>query len=74
MAEWMAFRRLNPWGEARADLRTAMVCREMHRTGFAGMKKPKLSHFLLDFEAERPTLEQRAMQFQAWAASANSPQ
>ena len=72
LREWEAFYRMNPWGEARDDLRTATVCRELHRTGFAGAKRPKLTDFMPDFDRKKPSLQQRAEQFAAWAAAANA--
>lgn len=72
LREWEAFYRLNPWGESRADLRSALICRELHRTGFAGERSPKLTRFMPSFDRPKPTLEQRAQQFAAWTAAANS--
>lgn len=56
LAGWIAFRRLNPFGEYRADRRAAMVCAvlvDIHNSGSKSKPPPVgLNKFLINFQDE----------------------
>jgi hypothetical protein len=55
-AEWIAFSRIEPWGEERADYRAALICKVLADINTPKGKQPmKLTDFLLKFDQERPT-------------------
>lgn len=61
--EWMEFEKLEPFGERRADLRSALICKVLADINTApGRKKARLTDFLLDFEREAVTPEQMLQQ------------
>ena len=50
-AEWMAYSRLEPWGEQRADLRAGIVASTMANVNRGKSRKPYKPHeFMPDFE------------------------
>lgn len=53
LAEWWAFSNLEPWGERRADLRSAI---QAYASAAPWSKTAKITDFLIDFEQqdERP--------------------
>lgn len=52
-AELLAYYRIDPWGEQRDDLRTALLCSVIANALASGKgRRFKLADFLLDFEAE----------------------
>ena len=52
-AEWMAYSRLEPWGEDRDDLRTGIVASVIANSNRGKGKKPyKPQDFMPDFEPE----------------------
>lgn len=62
LAEWQALYRIDPWGEGRADLRSAMICFILYQAN-RGKDSPdrKLTDFLPSFgedESERKTPEE----------------
>jgi hypothetical protein len=70
LSERMALERINPRGEDRADLRMAMICRELHHTGFAGSSRATLAAFLPEFGRERrQSLDQQKAAWMAWVAT-----
>jgi hypothetical protein len=55
-AEWMAYSQIEPWGEERADLRTALICKVSADINTpAGKPRAKLEDFMLKFDREKPT-------------------
>ena len=49
-AEWMAFNSIEPFGEERADVRSAMICCLLANINRGkGKKAYKISDFMLDF-------------------------
>jgi hypothetical protein len=55
-AEWIAFSRIEPWGEERADYRAALICKVLADINTPKGKQPmKLTDFLLKFDQEKPT-------------------
>ena len=50
MTEWMAYYELEPFGEQRADLRSATVATVIAKT--AGNKQAKPADFMPDFEKD----------------------
>lgn len=53
---WIAYSRVEPWGEERADYRAALICKTMADINTPKGKQPmKLEDFLLKFDRERPT-------------------
>ena len=55
-AEWMAYSRVEPWGEERADLRAALICKVLADINTPkGKQGPKLEDFMLKFDREKPT-------------------
>lgn len=59
LSEWMAFARLEPFGEGRADLRTGIVAAtvaNVHRAH--GERALKAEDFMPDFEAEAEAEDQ----------------
>ena len=52
-AEWMAYSRLEPWGEERADLRAGIVASTIANSNRGKGQKPfKVADFLPSFEPE----------------------
>lgn len=52
-AEWMAYSRIEPWGEERADYRAALICKISADIATPKGKQPmKLQDFLLKFDRE----------------------
>ena len=52
-AEWLAYSRLEPWGEDRDDLRTGIVASVIANSNRGKGKKPyKPQDFMPDFEPE----------------------
>ena len=55
-AEWIAYSQVEPWGEERADLRAALICKILADINTPKGKQPmKLTDFLLKFDREKPT-------------------
>lgn len=55
-AEWIAYSRVEPWGEERADLRAALICKTLADINTPKGKRPmKLEDFLLKFDQEPKT-------------------
>jgi len=53
-AEWMAYSQIEPWGEERADMRAALICKILADFNTPKGKQPmKLSDFMLKFDQER---------------------
>ena len=53
LSEWMAFYRLEPWGEERADLRAGIVASTIANSNRGKGQKPfKVADFLPSFEPE----------------------
>jgi hypothetical protein len=53
-AEWLAYSQIEPWGEERADLRTALICKVSADINTpAGKPRAKLEDFMLKFDQER---------------------
>lgn len=50
VVEWEAFYRIDPWGEDRADLRSAIVAYTVASAHTRKGKKLKLSQFIPDYE------------------------
>ena len=49
--EWMAFSQLEPWGEERADLRSALICKVLADINTPKDKqRMKLEDFVLKFD------------------------
>jgi hypothetical protein len=68
-AEWMAFSRLEPWGEDRADLRAGIVASTIANANRGKNAKPfKPDDFMPRFEPE--TEEEAAAKFIAKAMAA----
>lgn len=68
-AEWMAYSRLEPWGEDRDDLRMAIVASTIANTNRGKNQKPyKPADFMPSFEPE--TEEQAQARLLAKARSA----
>ena len=68
-AEWMAYSRLEPWGEERADLRAGIVASTIANSNRGKGQKPfKPQQFMPDFEPE--TEEQAAARLMARAMAA----
>lgn len=64
LSEWMAYARVNPFGEWRADARAAMIARTivmMMRDPKGPM--PKLSDFMLSFEPEREATQEEVIAY-----------
>jgi hypothetical protein len=62
-AEWMAFYRLEPFGEQRADYRAALICKILADINTPkGKPRAKVSDFLLCFEREEQSDETMLMQ------------
>lgn len=53
LAEWMAYDRLEPFGEQRADLRSAMVCTIMANAWSGKGKRLKVDDFMPKFERQQ---------------------
>jgi hypothetical protein len=54
-AEWLAFRRLEPWGEERADLRAGIIASTMANSMRGKKGKPfKPQDFMPKFEQDDP--------------------
>lgn len=69
LSEWMAFYRLEPWGEERADLRAGIVASTIANSNRGKGQKPfKPQQFMPDFEPE--TEEQAAARLMARAMAA----
>lgn len=50
-AEWMAYSQIEPWGEERADLRAALICKVLADINTpAGKQRAKLEDFMLKFD------------------------
>ena len=50
-AEWIAYSQVEPWGEQRADLRAALICKILADINAPkGKAAPKLEDFMLKFE------------------------
>jgi len=50
-AEWIAYAQVEPWGEQRADLRAALICKILADINTPkGKAAPKLEDFMLKFE------------------------
>lgn len=61
LAEWMAYERLEPFGETRADIRTALVCSTLANINRDKKVKPyKIQDFMLDFDSvwSKPTAKE----------------
>lgn len=56
LAEWMAYYRLEPWGEERADIRAAIIARTIAAT--VSKEPPDLEAFLPFRDSEPQTLEE----------------
>lgn len=59
LTEWMAFDRLDPFGEARADLRAGIVASAAANHGYVKLEKPyQPSHFMpfIQRDEEKPVL------------------
>jgi hypothetical protein len=68
-AEWMAYSRLEPWGEERDDLRMGIVASTIANVNRSKNQKPyKPSDFIPDFEPE--TEEEAQARLMAKAMSA----
>jgi hypothetical protein len=72
---WLAYYRLEPWGEERADLRMAILDSlfyNANRGKGSGSKKPK--DFMLDFERnEQQSVEEMMLTCQMIAAANTKP-
>lgn len=64
-AEWMAFGRIEPWGEERDDIRSAMLLQFLFNS-FRGEKQKaaKLEDFLMRFDADGPRKKQTGVEMQ----------
>lgn len=59
-AEWMAFYRIEPWGEERADYRSAMIAQVMANIFRGKNSRPhKVEDFLLFREPKQQTWQQQ---------------
>lgn len=59
-AEWMAYCRLEPFGEERADLRSAIVAKTVADVNTPkGKRRAKLTEFMPRFEKEEQTVDQQ---------------
>ena len=55
-AEWMAYSQIEPWGEERADLRAALICKVLADINTPkGKQRAKLEDFMLRFDREKST-------------------
>lgn len=55
LSEWMAYDRIEPFGETRADLRIATIVRAVISPWVKkGHKPPTLKECMLDFEVKEP--------------------
>jgi hypothetical protein len=64
LAEWLAFFRLEPWGEERADLRAGIVAStvaNVHRDGKKRRKPYSPEEFMPRFEVEEEAPEETAL-------------
>ena len=63
-AEWMAYSRVEPWGEERADLRAGIVASTIANVNRGKDKKPyKPQQFMPDFEpVDEATRVQRMLE------------
>ena len=52
LSEWMAYERIEPFGQRRGDYQAAVIAQTVARC--AGNKNTKLEDFLLDFKPARP--------------------
>ena len=53
LAEWLAFWRLEPWGEQRADLRAGIVAAACTAPWAGRGKAPRPADFMPDFDGSR---------------------
>jgi hypothetical protein len=60
LTEWMAYYKMDPFGEERADMRSAMVCTVMANAW--GKKKFKIEDFMPKFD-KRPMTPQQIKDF-----------
>jgi len=68
-AEWMAYSRLEPWGERREDLRMGIIASTIANGNRGKNQKPfKPADFLPEFEIETEEEAQARMMAQAFAA------
>lgn len=51
-AEWLAYERLEPFGEERADLRAAIIASSIVNVFAAKGRTVKLKDFMIDWDAE----------------------
>ena len=56
LTEWMAYYRLEPFGDERADLRNALLCTVM--VNLWSKKKAKIQDYMLDFDKQPMTQEE----------------
>lgn len=69
IAECIAFENVNPQGQAREDLRSAMVSWSIWKTGFRGDPKAKLESFIFKFIKSPPkTIKQMRDAMKGFAA------
>ncbi len=63
LQKWMAYYRIEPWGEERADWRIAQLC-VMVAQAF-GVKDAKLSHYMLNDEPQTTQMSEANMRASA---------
>ena len=69
LAEWMAFSRLEPWGEERADLRMGIIASTIANANRGKGQKPyKVQDFLPSFEQETEEAAQARLMAKAMSA------
>jgi len=72
--EWMAYGQVEPFGEERADLRSAIIaCVFANAHRGKGQKAFKVSDFMPKFDKKKPqTWQQMKQTFKAFAAAHNA--
>ncbi len=71
LSEWMAYAQLEPWGEARADLRAGIVASTVANTARDPKKRKKPfapEDFMPKFEKETQSAEEQRARMDALAA------
>lgn len=63
--EWLAYYQIEPFGEERADLRSAILCTLVASVFASKGYKPKVSDFMPDFEKAVNRRSQSAEEIQA---------
>lgn len=75
--DWLAYDRVDPFGESRADLRTALLASIIANVNRGKNQPPfKIEDFLLDFSGARKVQDWREMQANlfAWSDAHNQAQ